>query len=787
MIVHFIDVLISHSACFINPNRQLFKALGATSRLLTESITERVSLRTKDAKIKIDKIKNHSKDRFAETTKSATNKLKSVRKNIHDTLEMTQNSLGRVHRGKSGKKRSHTAEYHLERPQTAPINDDMFQSISFSSPLTCKTNNCSNINSAESSYEIPKSIRSLSRPSTMKFEATCSLPPPSYESVVRDSGSASATPTYENQKIPTKTDDARSLASSSSSNEDNDYSVPCPNFPPPVLSEGIYGKLRGQVEEVGEVVEDIHPVQPPTRTKRRKDNEQMKLRVNRVEEVDSNRATVDSTDFNADDQRQIRELSESFSEKLKLHGATLPKPVRSESWSYYDTNSDELSSPEPIYANHNCDGTRMLEEPVYGVIYNPQAPDQSLLAPKVVDRERRSGTKNSNDHYAGVKKSPEKEPCTRSAAAIPKEILNEFDPLDRETPGIPFSNKSNELILLENLLGEETYGTCTEENQLCCSLETSSDDEEVEAPLPTPPERLDSLPESVNENGEEALRKISVDASDENRKTIIVHQNLKLRSDSIDELRFASSVEEETRATKTRWFLPSTSDMSKSKCNEAKEDGPSLTVERRGSKSSMKSMFTNVLNKVEGIKRKTSFRSVSKSDTKTVLEMVPRPCLTQRLTLHEGHLIRLPSRQDILREIHSRKAYIRDRKFQAYCDKDLKQAKESIPLELITTIQCVNEQKLSNNVVDIYSFEITTASPKGSTEALTNPNIIVTSNDSGNAKMQRVCHVYGVSKESERFLWMQKLLDSISEVFPPGFSCRFHRAGWCYSKVWCNM
>lgn len=50
-------------------------------------------------------------------------------------------------------------------------------------------------------------------------------------------------------------------------------------------------------------------------------------------------------------------------------------------------------------------------------------------------------------------------------------------------------------------------------------------------------------------------------------------------------------------------------------------------------------------------------------------------------------------------------------------------------------------------------------------------------------KAQRVCHLYGVAKESERFLWMQKLLESMTEAFPPGFACRFYRAGWCYSKV----
>lgn len=756
------------------------KALGATSKLLTESITERVSNRTKDAKTKIDKLKNHSRDRIAETTKSATNKLKSVRKNIHETLEMTHNlSLGRVHRNKSQKKRPQTGEYNLDRPQTVPINDEMFQSISFSSPLSCKTNNCSNINTAEASYEIPKNIRPISRAS---IDSTSSLPPPPYESLqIAAPRKGVSAPIYENNKINVK-DKKMSVENpgrSISSDEENEYSVPCPSFPAPILNENIYGKLRAKANEVGEAVKDIVPIQPPMRTKRRKDYEQMQLRLKSVEEANSNRATVDSTDF-AD--QSGRQMSENLSDKLRLVEATLPKPDRSESWSYYENSDDESSSPEPIYANQNTD--KQSGEHVYGVIYNPDASEKLLLAP---DRKRRSATKSNNVQYACIKKSPEKE-CKLSQYNVnPTDILKEFDPLDHVASEKTFTNKSNELILIENLLGEETYGTCVEENQFNYnSLETSSDDDDPEFTMPSPPERLDSLPESPNENIEGILRKTTAENNEENRRTVnsIIHQNPKLRSDSTDDLEAAASVEEE-KLSKTRWFLPGSSGIAKSKSdkNLITDDNSTPDTDKRSSKSSMKSMFINVKNRVEGIKRKTSFRSSSKTDVKTILEMVPRPCLTQRLTLHEGHLIRLPNRQDILRELHSRKAYIRDKKFQAYCDKDFKTPKESIPIEWITTIQCVNEHKTSNNVVDIYSFEITTSNPKGNFEALSNPNIIVTSNDSGNSKMQRVCHVYGVARESERYIWMQKLLESITEVFPPGFSCRYHRAGWCYSKV----
>lgn len=805
----------------------MLKTLGATSRLLTESITERVTSRTKDAKHKIDKIQKNSRDRLAETTKSATNKFKTVRKSLHDTLEMTQNlSLGRNHRSKSGKKTSSispssksTGAYDFDRPQTLPDNDDLFQSITFNSPLNCRTNNCTNINNAESSYEIPKSLRSISSNSTDDRDSIAATQaPPSYDEIMKADAAAEASSSSDGMPRPTmrkKSKEAemrnayenhnirkqlRNDLAVDSSEEENKYSVPCPNYPAPVLDDSIYGKLRSQLP-----VETSTPIQPPIRSKRRKDVEQDK---EVLDDVDSNRATIGSNDLavldSAEKLKEIlpREVSEDFSEKLRLDEAACPKPDRSESWSYY-TNSDGESSPEPIYANeisNSCNESTIAEveeEPVYGVLYNADSPNAPLLQPKAAERKRRSASKETDKVvYASVKKEANIRPAEVKCSM---DILKEFDPLDRKTLDKFFSNKSNELILIENLLGEETYGTCNEENQFdYTSLETSEDDDDTEIPLPSPPERLDSLQETANENDETEVicRDESTAGKDEQRKTVIVHQNANLKSDSGDELEVSQTSIDDSKPSKSRWFLPSSSDSMKSKKGDGDDSSNSsgATIERRGSKTSMKSMFSNVMNKVEGIKRKTSFRSNSsnnamangngKSETRTVLEMVPRPCLTQRLILHEGHLIRLPNRQDILKELHSRKAFIRDRRFQAYCDKDMKQPKENIPLEWITTIQCVSDHKFSNNFVDIYSFEITTTIPKSTNgDSLTNPNILVTSNDSGNTKMQRVCHMYGVAKESERFIWMQKILESITEVFPPGFSSRYYRAGWCYSKV----
>lgn len=810
--------------------------LGTTSKLLSESITERVTTRTRDAKDKIDRIHKSSRDRIAETTKSAKNKMRSVRKNIHDTIEMTQNlSIGRKKTNSMTKSdnKSNVAAFDLDRPQTVPPNDELFSSISFHSPLNSKTNKCMNINSAESSYEIPKSLRSLSSDSSAFSEqpGISSNPPPTYDEVVieknleeklnprpnpvarnRRRGKTDSN-TYENHEIRVSSANENSkrggskmhVQSSDSSENEGGASLPCPNFPAPIFTDGIYGKIRAKPETE---LNSGTPPPTPARSKRRKDYERIDLK-NDNEIVNSNRATAGSGELKLEDKYSKLigdDFSEELTNELREIEAKMSKGDRSESWSYYDVDSDrsdELSSPEPIYENEQNIRKPVVDEesvPIYGVIYNPEdSPESTLLTPEIA-RKRRSPERSSGG-YAKVNKIPDVKLRTDE---IPTDILKEFDPLDRKTLDKILANKSNELILLESILGGETYGNCAEESNYDYNSTESSDHEESEG-IPTPPERLDSLKED-NEEPDVIERKDSNEEnnfSNENRKTVIIHQNSHLHSDSseniVDDVSNGSggsaSNTVEGKTSNTRWFLGSSSrseSKSKSKkkeekaSNDAGDDNKVMTPLTKT--SSMKSMFSNVMNKVEGIKRKTSFRShPAKNEVKTVLEMIPRPCLSQRLILHEGHLIRLPSGvvEDILKELHSRKAYIRDKKFQAYFDKDLKTPKENIPLEWITTIQCVYNHKFSNNFVDIYCFEITTAIPKNTGNNLSNPNMVVTTNNSGNTKSQRICHLYGVAKESERFIWMQKLLESLTDVFPPGFSCHFYRAGWCYSKVNC--
>lgn len=832
-------------------------------------------MKTKGAKHKIDKMHKSSRERLAETTKTATSKLKNVGKNLHERIESTTHnlSLGRRHKCSN----SNISEYDAERSQTAPPNDELFQSISFYSPLCSKTNNCMNINMVESSYEIPKNLRSISSDVNFTADGAEAMPPypPSYDEIMKEDGrsddlaGASALPSIKKREtrnddtkrsddieikpkemvpqpaartkreaVTTEKDHARKRTESPSSTSSAEDEHPaCPKFPPPVLKEGIYGKIKPKLDKDNL---SSTSVSAPVRTKRRKDYEQANIRPKVSSSVESTRATIDSDEYRTTEGDRFpkifsRDLSEDFTDKVRLEEKQIPIPSRSESWSYYDANdeqSDGSSTPEPIYAN---DGASRLSgvnpsEPVYGVLYNLESPESTLLTPEAAARK--------SQYEAKLQRTSGKAGCST-------DILKEFDPLDVNAFDKIFPNKSNELILLESLLGEETYGPASNNNNFEYHSTEPSDDDDSTNEIPPTPQRLDSLPEiPVEVTKRDKKKSKSKTEGEEERKTVIIHQNLSLRSDSLENIvnetnieQFLSQTENKSSnvdnidlsrpsASKSRWFLgnidaskkattSSTGDSNNEKiinkiddANVPKNDKcpppyseviaeiesaalkpTTATVSDKrstSSKSSMKSMFSNVMNKMEGIKRKASFRSQGgKAEPKTIIEMVPRPCLTQRLILHEGHLIRLPTGvvEDILKEIHSRKAYIRDKKFQAYCDKDFKTPKENIPLEFITTIQCVSNHKFTNHSVDMYCFEITTAIPKSGINNLSNPNMVMSSNNSGNTKSQRACHLYAVAKESERFIWMQKLLDSVTDVFPSGFSCKFYRAGWCYLKV----
>lgn len=758
--------------------------------------------------------------------------------------------------GKKGKKvDKNLADECLDRPQTLPMEDEVFNKISFSSPLEKKSYGVNNLNDENCTYEVPKSNRTtISEKSLPSYDdivgskngsnsslSAQSCPPNSPHPFTRNSPFSQSMGSHLNNGKRTPEDDPtvmvrnKSLSNLNNSRPES-FNLPCPTFPPPVLNKDeLYGKIRN-INTINEGTElSSHSLRNKNNLY---ENTSIRPRSNKsTEQISSTRATIDSMEF---------EYPIKINRNEKVFSRDASHNSRSDSWSFYDVNEsreddeDEVStsSSEPIYANENAGEMENSIDGLYGKL---------------------SKTTNS-------KKGACLGGSSKENAKLNSDLINEFDPLVMKTFDEIFGNKSNELILLENFLSEETYSPVHDDLEFGEQIDSSDDDEEPTPRPPVPPHRSESLiNESVNKNLVTPTPQAPTkpvppkpSACQETRNTIIIHQNSNLRSDSMENIvdeceavsanasrsnnsrsnNNRSADNNEPSNSKSNWFLndnettrhsnemnldnsfekkpiekviktvPKLNNIDKTQppsydeaiglmdANSNKTAIMNTSGNSNGSptaqpKIGKKSMFSNVLTRMEGInlnlKRKASFKSGNqKSDVKVIIEMIPKATMSDKYLTHEGHLIRLPSGvvEDILKELQSRKVILRDRRFQTFLDKEQKTPKENFSLEHITTIQSVEKHKFSNQMMELYCFEVTTASPKNGSisHTMSNPNMVMTSANNGNRRTQRICHLYGVGKESERNIWMQKLIESMTDVFPSAFTCKYYRAGWCYLK-----
>lgn len=717
---------------------------------------------------------------ISDSTRSASSRLLSASKNLHqsslDRLKHTKQSLQNVRqtiglkiigdnmsldRKAKSKGDDIPEEFDLDRSHA---NNEAFRSISFQSQLKSKETT-SSYDMSEASYEVPRS-QSMSE----GLES-----PPSYREIYK------CLPEDGEPLFNRKSSLTQSAVYTGYRRSEN---IPFPKFPPPILGPQ---KRELRVPSSDSEYTEMNPV----RNTRRKDYEDTQIRFKvKPTEVASNRATADSSEYCQLDPSDGRHescfsreiVSADMSEVVRLEEQNLPSPSRSESWAFYDATAtttttqedadSNSSSPEPIYENNEKALASKESEAIYGAVYHSKtSPEGTMLTPVTVPRKKHS-----------PKSVPTKE------VEKSNEILKEFDPMDWTVVDQMFSSKSNELILLESLLAEDTYGALNNVS----SVDLSDDEESDEANVPASP--IQTLPAEQPSPSQPVT---------EERKSIIIHQNLKLHAfDLGDEdaavAPFLAKCEPKPETShNTNWFVdnqlnddssPTKPDVKPSGVAPPPytENAPAISPISDEKRSSNK--FTSIFSVFN--KRKSSFNKTlsptandkSKTDLSPTIEMLSRPTLTQRLTLHEGTIIRLPSKavDDILKEQHRAMAFIRDRRFLVYTDKEMKSAKENIPLEHIVSVQCVSQHKFTNNAVELHCFEITTVTPKHSDSSAAASAVVASPHKPG--ALLRTTHLYGVAKESDRFIWMQKLLEGMTDVFQPSHTCRFYRAGWCFLK-----
>lgn len=543
----------------------LLRSLGATSKLLTDSITERVTLKSKDAKHKIDKNLRKSKEKMSTWGTEKQNRASDIFKNVRSKITPTSFTL------RSNKKEN----LNDERPQTLPVNDEILNAIQFHSPLNNKARNCEDLTTAESSYQVPKSQRYADTPSPSHSNKSTSIaeqPPPRYDEVfisnnrlsITDSDSslslASAQLSFERgapltqsmygaiggKDMPINTNLTKNRSESnifilksmreerthetisSSISSSSDERLPPPKMPAPILNrDEIYGKIR--------------PVPPiPLRPDRHKKKNDRNSGV-------SNRATIDSTENRLSeilDDHRMRIFSRSAVPKVSA--ARAGNSDKSESWSFYDiTNDDDSdSSPEPVYVNDNNNAMDQL----YGRLCEMDSEnDRSMLKPQPTGSQLKNKRESANLIAPNRFRHDDDDDLVITRDSIsppraPSHIIAEFDPLINFDSLNDSNIKDNKLLLLENLLNEATYGTNENNNYdetSSLSLSAYSDEDNTNDGTiddgPTPPERIDSL--NINIDDDDSKK------SSTSGKVMIIHQNSNLRSDSMENLVDEASIE----------------------------------------------------------------------------------------------------------------------------------------------------------------------------------------------------------------------------------------------------
>ncbi|KAH8366491.1 hypothetical protein KR084_011110 [Drosophila pseudotakahashii] len=792
-------------------DNNLLRSLGTTSKLLGEAIGERITFKAKGAKKRLDRNLKSSTEAISTLGADAGRSLKHAGKRFGSNFslgrskaEAGQAEVGQASEGLG----SRSGEMDLDRRRTMP-NTEVFSAIQFSSPLN-RNGGLSDLRESEAK-ELQKE-QQLEQLEQEEDDGCYEVPkaqgkPPSYDEALRSRPSPTASPLARNlaqeaaQLVQLRSQQQRQLSSSSSNGDGDSPCLPMPAFPPPRLSQ--------QPDQFR-----LDALQPPVRQKRRKNYEHIELRrppVDSAQLEELNRAAAAAE----------REESLLISAKNAEEEAKAPKPERSDSWEFYNDNEDEEedeqeeeeeeqeanSSPEPVYAN---------QEATYGKLFEMATAGSSrsnVLTPNQVATA-------AAEQLACISEDSELDGAV-GGVPLPQALIEEFDPLCRKNSTLARSNKSNELLLLEHLLEEDTYGTVKAE-QDDVSMCTSE-----EEPTSTSTTSTKSQPQSPQ----------------------IVHQNARLLSDSMENMLDSDQerLRDEERArpylsrmpaestpkggstvdlasasrNRTNWFVPEKATTTSASAGKPtiEGDSPPTYLEAIGSggsgkdvgsaaaagsagsqenRSTIGSRFRQTMNaisnvklRMDAMKRKASFRNANQrqSDVRVALQMVPRPSLSPLLVRYEGPLVRFPSGvvEDILKEMQNRKAILRDRQFQTFLDQEMKTPREMIPLDTITTLQCVSNSRVTDTATHFYCFEITTSQPKngngaGMDSMSSNPNLLMTSSSSGNVKQQRVSHLYGVGKESERGVWMQKILESLTNSLPVKYTCHYYRAGWCYLK-----
>ncbi|KAJ8981459.1 hypothetical protein NQ317_000135 [Molorchus minor] len=463
------------------------------------------------------------------------------------------------------------------------------------------------------------------------------------------------------------------------SSEDDIVSLPPPTHPPPPLpNESIYDapqfiKSSGSTSENSSNITQKEGYCTTTSSSNTSENSS-----NIAQKEEYYESVFPAYPYSSETETCLDLTGDSFERNANLS--------RSESWKFYDSVTN--NTKENIYSN--------IEEPV-NTPHSPKSSPKSIVA-REFDRNSNTSVQSSIDVRNSMYENHEIT-FQSAPARTSKSIIYQFDPLNQasrenkeEAP-----ESSNDIKLLEELLQGDLYGNISSAHTIDeWSISNDSENEEMVNP-PTPPMRVDSLPEEDQDN------------------TIVTK-------------------------SRTNWFTNETTSSSKQSHVENK-------------KHSWFKQVKEVLEKAPDVVR----------GTKNKENIIERPPIGVKSFIQKrGMLYKIQSGpvEDLFGEYSGRWCVLENSNFLGYSDNTCNNLKEHFPAQNILSIQILQDKKYNYRYDndDLHCFELnTTGKSRGG-------------------------HIYGSRNPSERRVWMQVIVESLTNRFSTKVTTNFIRMGWAYVR-----
>ncbi|GLH01058.1 GTPase-activating protein CdGAPr [Gryllus bimaculatus] len=451
--------------------------------------------------------------------------------------------------------------------------------------------------------------------------------------------------------------------------------------------------------------------------------------------------------------------------------------TRSDSWSFYDSVFGDKSGSE--------DGTTVVPSGKDSVSFSERTWSRNSVSPSLLSELDALGCISEDENFEDDNVSFSSASTPRSISvqnemydaweplkaavtlrrketernAPSKSVILEFDPLFSRTNALPIDNNNEDIFLqsgVDLLTTEEAiYGNINQVSKEKKNIvrKHSYDEVSIECP-PVPPRRVDSISPTpskrentvqIDRSHRETLGAVCEIRTEDEHALYLKNQRdeLGIPSGSSGSLQKALSSDDVSMDKKQPRKLTRLASMRQA-VRRVADRSPNVLPRTPKLGISLRDPIRNPQTRQEKQKK-------AESDTRHV----ERPEISPQLNFpHSGLVFKVAIGKEKQQDYVHRWCVLAEDKLTFYADKTATAMKELITLPSILSLQVITDRKIS---VDGDCFEINTSSKTRS-------------------------YVFGTSGPSERRIWMQKILESLTSVFPLRVISDYTRGGWCYLK-----